>query len=91
MAKVIKKEDLAIVLREYEANGEKKKVWRTIGELATFENEDGSQYKKVELYFMPGARISVFAQRSREQAAPTPTEAAPEYPTEDINPEDLPY
>lgn len=63
---IVKKSDLCVVLREYEKDGEKKKVWRTIGELTTFKGDDGTFFSKVELYHMPNAQISVFEQKPKE-------------------------
>lgn len=63
---VVKKSDLVVVVREYEKDGEKKKVWKNIGELTTFKGDDGTYFSKVELFHMPGAQISVFEQKPKD-------------------------
>lgn len=88
--KVIKKSNLVVVLREYEVQGEKKKAWGKIGEITTFQADDGSTFSKAELYHMPGASISVFSQEDKNQEAPAP-QPAPEPQGEEINPEDIPF
>lgn len=87
--KVLKKSNLVVVLREYESNGEKKKVWGKLGEITTFQADDNSTFSKVELFHMPGASISVFPQEEKKQEAPAPAPIAP--PVVDINPEDIPF
>ena len=41
MANVAKKQNMTIAIREYESQGQTKKVWKTIGEITTW--DDGSQ------------------------------------------------
>ena len=66
--KVAKKSDLVIVVRTYtDKEGKEKKVWKSIGELTTFQDDDGTFFSKVELYHMPGVSVSVFEQKPREQ------------------------
>lgn len=65
--KVVKRSDLVVVVREYESQGEKKKVWKNIGELTTFQADDGSYFSKAELFHMPGVSISVFEQKPKEE------------------------
>lgn len=62
---VARKSDIVVVVREYEKDGEKKKVYRNIGELTTFKGDDGTYFSKVELWHMPGAQISVFEQKPK--------------------------
>ena len=45
MSQFIKKENLTIVIGEYEKNGQTKKEYRTIGEIVTMQGDDGSQYQ----------------------------------------------
>ena len=66
MAKVIDRRNIAAVIREYEKDGEKKKVWRTIGEITTFEGDDGDKFTKCEIYHMPGVNLSVFKQEDKK-------------------------
>lgn len=62
--KPIMKSDLSVVVRTYtDKDGKEKKVWRKIGELATFRNDDGTTFTKCELFHMPGSQISVFTQK----------------------------
>lgn len=67
MAEVAKKMNLVATIRTYEKDGEKKKVYKTIGEVTTFRADDGSTFSKAELYHMPGVEISLFEQKEREQ------------------------
>lgn len=66
MATVAKKENLTISIREYQDNqGQTKKVWKTIGELITW--DDGKQ--SFEMWGPTGAtKGSVFAQDNQQQA-----------------------
>jgi hypothetical protein len=65
MANVAKKENLAISIREYQNNqGETKKVWKTIGELITW--DDGRQ--SFEVWGPTGStRGNVFEQNHNDQ------------------------
>lgn len=59
MANVTKKENLTIAIREYEVQGQTKKVWKTVGELITW--DDGRQ--SFEMWGPTGAtRGVVFSQ-----------------------------
>ena len=59
MANVVKKENLTIAIREYEVQGQTKKVWKTVGELITW--DDGRQ--SFEMWGPTGAtRGVVFSQ-----------------------------
>jgi hypothetical protein len=64
---VVKKSDIVVVVREYEKEGAKKKVYKNIGEITTFKGDDGTYFSKVELWHMPGAQISVFEQKERTE------------------------
>lgn len=65
MANVAKKENLTISIREYQDNqGQTKKVWKTIGELITW--DDGKQ--SFEMWGPTGAtKGSVFSQDNQNQ------------------------
>ena len=91
MTKVLKKNNLVVVVREYEKDGETKKVWKTIGELTTFEADDGKTFSKAELYHMPGVSISVFAQDDKPKQENKVSENVNQADTEDINPDDIPF
>lgn len=63
---LIKRENISLAFEKYTDNkGDEKTVWKTIGEVLTFENE-GRVSKMVKLYSMPGASISLFEQKPRE-------------------------
>ena len=69
MANVVKKENMTIAIREYtDGQGNKKKVWKTIGELITW--DDGKQ--SFEIWGAGGlTKGSVFAQDNQgQQQAP---------------------
>ena len=65
MANVVKKENLTISIREYQDNnGQAKKVWKTIGELITW--DDGHQ--SFEMWGPHGlTKGSVFSQDNQNQ------------------------
>lgn len=67
MLTVVKKSDLCVVVRSYEKDGEKKNVYKTIGELTTFKDDEGKIFSNAEIYHMPGVKISVFEQKPKEQ------------------------
>jgi hypothetical protein len=49
MANILKKENITIVIREYtDGQGNNKKVYKTIGELVTWQGDDGSTYQSGE-------------------------------------------
>ena len=68
MANVQNKENMTISIREYQDNqGQTKKVWKTIGELITW--DDGS--KSFELWGPTGStKGNVFAKDDAQQQAP---------------------
>lgn len=74
MATLIKKENMTIVIREYTDNsGNPKKVYKTIGELVTFQGDDGSYYQKGEMWGPTGSTsFSVFSQEDRTQQPQQP-------------------
>jgi len=68
MAQVAKKQNMTIAIREYTDNqGQQKKVWKTIGELITW--DDGSQ--SFELWGPTGStKGNVFDKDEQQQGAP---------------------
>lgn len=72
MPQVIKKENLTISIREYtDSQGQSKKVWKTIGELVTWQGDDGSQYQSFEMWGPTGStQGKVFSQDNNNQQAP---------------------
>ena len=98
---LVKKENISVAYEKYTNKaGEEKTSWHTIGEVLTFQREDGSYSKMVKMYNMPGVSISLFEQKEREgatakkPAVPTiqqddrPTSITPE---EEINLKDIPF
>lgn len=74
---LIKKEYLKVVGSERDG----KKYWDTIGELLTFESQNGGTFQKARIFAMPGVQVSVFdADRPGEGRGPqsTPRSAAPD-------------
>lgn len=70
MAQVIKRENITVITREYTDNqGNQKKVYKTIGELTTFQGDDGSTYQKGELFY-PHANFNLYPQEDRNQQQP---------------------
>ena len=65
MAQINKRQNIVVVFDTYQKDGKEKKVWKTIGEIVTFQGEDG-EFSKVNLYTMPGANISLFEQKPKE-------------------------
>lgn len=81
MTQLVKKENMVIVIREYTDNqGQAKKVYKTIGELITWQGDDGSHYQSFETWgpngVMPG---KVFSQDNNNQATPQPQHQQPQY------------
>jgi len=68
---LIKKENLVIVIGEYEKDGQTKKQYRTIGELVTMQGDDGQPYQFGKLWGASGVtEIKVYQQDQPNQNAP---------------------
>ena len=68
MAKLIKKQNIVIVIGTYTNNqGEEKKKYRTIGELVTMQGDKGDVYQFGEIFY-PKANFSVYDIKPREGA-----------------------
>lgn len=93
MAKVVKKSNLCVVVRKYQAqDGLEKSIWKTIGELTTFQKDDGSYNTIAELYTMPGIIISVFEQKEQNRQPIQQTQPIQQVQQEqEINLESLPF
>lgn len=93
MAEVTKRENIVIVVRTYtDKQGEEKNVYKTIGEITTFNGENG-EFKKADLYHIPGANISVYPQEPRKKET-APKEEVPTVDVEDdgeIKVKDIPF
>lgn len=64
---LVKKENISLAYEKYtDKQGNEKTSWKTIGEVLTFQKEDGSYSKMMKLYSMPGVNISLFEQKPRE-------------------------
>lgn len=88
MAQPTKRFNLCVVTRTYTDNqGNEKKVWQRIGELAQFQNDDGGVSLSGSLYHMPGVKISAFEQKERDNQQRS-SGAAPE---KEINVDDIPF
>ena len=73
---------------KYTKDGEEKTAWKNVGVVTLFE-KDGKKSGICELN-MFGEEFKVFPlERNADSAAPAP--AAPKYPEEDVNPEDMPF
>ena len=99
---LVKKENISVAYEKYtNKQGEEKTAWRTIGEVLTFQRDDGSYSKMVKMYSMPGISIQLFEQKPRDGAAQKP--AVPtvspegssikteEQEKEEINIKDIPF
>ena len=69
MAQLIKKENITVSIRAYkDAQGNDKKVWKTVGELTTWQGDDGSQFQKWEMWGPTGSTSgSIFEQQDNSQ------------------------
>ena len=62
--------------KEYEKDGQKKKVWLKVGTLRTTDNN--KQF--IELNMLPGIPFFVFEQKPKEGQKPAPSAGAPATP-----------
>lgn len=91
MSKLIKKENIVVVTRTYQdQQGKNKNVYKNIGEILTFSGEY-SESKKVELYFMPGANISVFEQKENAQRQENSYSQSQKHYEETISVDNIPF
>lgn len=69
MPKLIKKEDITIVVGTYnDAQGNEKKRYRTIAEVITMQGDDGSTYQFGEIWGPHGStKFNVYPQRDKNQ------------------------
>ena len=95
---LIKRENIAVAFEKYtDKFNQEKTSWRTIGEVLTFSKDDGSVNKMVKIYSMPGASISLFEQKPKDQAnVPVSRQPmkAPNIPVvegKEINVKDIPF
>jgi hypothetical protein len=98
---VIKKEFLKVVTGNFtNQQGEQKNVYKTIGELTTFQDQNGNTFQGAEIYHMPGVRVKVFEaeQKQAPQQAPqqatsqAPQQATSQAPSEDdVETQNIPF
>jgi len=68
---LIKKENIVIVIGEYEKDGQTKKQYRTIGEMVTMQGDDGQPYQFGKLWGASGVtEIKIYQQDQPNQNAP---------------------
>jgi len=67
MAKLIKKQNVVATVGAYEKDGEKKKLYRTIGEIVTMEGDDG-QFQFMTLFQNPHTKISIWDPKEKDEA-----------------------
>lgn len=71
MAQVTKRENLTIVTGEYQQDGQTKKRYRTIGELVTYQNDDGTISQFGEMWGPTGStKFNVYEQTDRSALQP---------------------
>ena len=71
MAQVIKRENLTISTGEYQKDGQTKQRYRTIGELVSYQNDDGSVSQFGEMWGPTGStKFNVYDQTDRNSQAP---------------------
>ena len=100
MSKFIGRSNICVVVDEYETEqGEKRRVWKTVGEIATFQNDDGNYSSSLKLYFLPGTRFSIFPQEKNERQRKAISKKQEEdevpgdekFPDEEIEVEKIPF
>lgn len=71
MAQVIKRENITITTGEYQKDGQTKKRYRTIGELVTYQNDDGTTTQFGEMRGPTGStKFNVYEQQDRNATQP---------------------
>ena len=71
MAQVIKRENITISTGEYQKEGQTKQRYRTIGELVTYQNDDGTISQFGEMWGPTGGtKFNVFEQQDRNKLQP---------------------
>lgn len=65
---LIKKQNIVAVQGTYKTKeGQEKNFTRQIGELLTFSNENGGEFQAMNLFHMPGVKISIYDQKEKEK------------------------
>ena len=88
MGQVIKRENITIIIGEYQKDGETKKRYKTIGEIVTMQGDDGSQYQFGEMWGPGGVvKFNIYEQEDKnaqqqhpqQQYAPAGAQAPQQY------------
>jgi sortase (surface protein transpeptidase) len=82
---------------KYIKDGVEKTYWANVGTMTEFEKQDGSVSRILEIPAI-GLKANIFPVTDRAESKPAPKKSEPEtgvdpieYPTENINPEDIPF
>lgn len=68
MGQVLNRENITISIGEYQKDGQTKQRYKTIGELVTYQNDDGSQSQFGEMWGPTGStKFNVYAKRDDSQ------------------------
>lgn len=66
MGQVIKRENITIIIGEYQKDGETKKRYKTIGEIVTMQGDDGSSYQFGEMWGPGGVvKFNIYQQEDK--------------------------
>lgn len=80
-----------VVPNKYTKNGEEKTAWKNVGTLVKF---DATSAKPegflLELNMYPATTFKVFEQKEKTQTQESPS-VLPENPSDEINPDDIPF
>ena len=80
-ATVLKKENIVISSGEYQKDGKTKQEYRTIGELVTMQDVDGSTYQFGKMWGPTGSTpFNVYLQEDKQQSAPIQQPAPAQQP-----------
>lgn len=76
------------VPKKYTKDGVEKSSWKPVGQLLRFPASDGKPESFIiEMHMFPETKFGVFKDEPKTDS-PSVT---PEYPTEELNPEDVPF
>ena len=68
MSQFVKKENLTIIIGQYEKDGQQKNQYKTVGELVTMIGDDGNQYQFWKMWGPGGVQEGkVFEQQDQNQ------------------------
>lgn len=79
MGQVIKRENITIIIGEYQKDGETKKRYKTIGEIVTMQGDDGSSYQFGEMWGPGGVvKFNIYQQEDKNAQQPQQQQQAPQ-------------